>query len=91
MNFLETLGVILIVETLIEAILLYKYRFVIRQLFHVVSAPRPVFVREPSITDDFCDFDPPPFTTPKQVYRDMKGRFCKPSQSREATASAMNC
>ena len=78
MNFLEVLGVILIVETIVEAILIYKYRFVIRQLFHVVSAPAPAFVRLPSICDEENWHD---YKTTKLVYRDEKGRFCKPNQS----------
>ncbi len=68
MNFLEVLGIIFIVETIVEVYFIYKYRFVIRQLFFVASAPRPTF------TPEQVEFA---FGTDEKPYRDERGRFAK--------------
>ena len=63
MNILEVLGILLIIETIIEAYLIYRYRFIIRQLFHIVTTPVQCFIPEQ--------------VTYSKPYRDARGRFAK--------------
>lgn len=66
MNFLEVLGLIFIIETIAEVYFIYKYRFVIRQLFFAASAPR--------FTPEQINYA---FATDEKPYRDEHGRFAK--------------
>jgi len=67
MNTLEILGIMLIVQIIVEAFLIYKYRMYIRKLFRdtLVGA-------EPEYPNEII-----PEAYPKKIYRDSLGRFAK--------------
>jgi hypothetical protein len=93
MNWLELLGVVLIVETIAEAYLIYKYRFLVRRLFSFVlslnkrrKAMTPI--KEKNGISTWEGYEPPPSILDSQWFRDtVNGANNPPTSERKWTAA----